>query len=782
VLKLSLRAKLILGAVLIQSAVFALIVYNANRIAQEFLKEQIRTRVETIQPLLNSALAGPLVQHDYSTVNDILQETLRAHTVESIWVLDGDGMLIGQAGEARSQDRFVIDSNLDGSGLNGHVETEMPLTINGRVVGKAFFGISIGFLQAARDSLAKQNGLIAITGLLFATFLFSVFSWWLTRNLARLRFTAERIGQGEYGIETGIEPVEHDEIAQLASAVDTMSRQIKHDHEKLFEQIEERNRAELRLRESEQHYRTLANGGSTLIWTAGLDKGCNYFNEPWLQFTGRKLEQELGNGWAEGVHPEDFDRCLQIYVTSFDQRQAFSMDYRLRHADGSYRWIRDDGNPRYDADGNFIGYIGFCVDITAQKENQSELELYRHHLEALVDDRTSALMLAKDAAESANRAKSTFLANMSHELRTPMNAIMGMTDLVLRRTNDPKQVDQLKKLKQASTHLMSVINDILDISKIEAEHLELEEIDFKLGQVLENLQSIVEQRVEEKGLELFIDLPHELAVLALSGDPLRLGQVLLNLVGNAIKFTAHGAISLRLKQVGETAQEIRLHCEVQDTGMGILAEDQKRLFTAFEQADGSMTRKYGGTGLGLAISKRLVEFMGGEIGVTSSLGQGSTFWFTVTLKKSTDHSAPTFAHPGQSALELLRKLHAGARILLAEDEPINQEVSRELLEDAKLVVDLAENGEMAVVMARSCHYDLILMDIQMPQLNGIDATRRIRRVPELAGVPILAMTANAFDDDRQACLAAGMNDHIGKPVDPEILYESLLKWLSRASI
>jgi len=220
---------------------------------------------------------------------------------------------------------------------------------------------------------------------------------------------------------------------------------------------------------------------------------------------------------------------------------------------------------------------------------------------------------------------------------------------------------------------------------------------------------------------------------------------------------------------------------VQDTGMGIAPEDQKRLFTAFEQADGSMTRKYGGTGLGLAISKRLVEIMGGTIGIESTEGVGSTFWFTVTLKRSTG-AAPEQTPDQPLAEEMLRRLHGGAHILLVEDEPINQEVSRGLLEEVGLSIELAEDGRVAVAMAQSGNYDLILMDMQMPKMNGIEATRAIRTLPGYATTPILAMTANAFDEDRQTCLAAGMNDHIGKPVDPEKLYETLLKWLPGSDV
>jgi hypothetical protein len=362
-----------------------------------------------------------------------------------------------------------------------------------------------------------------------------------------------------------------------------------------------------------------------------------------------------------------------------------------------------------------------------------------------------------------------------------MNAIMGMTSLALRRANEPQLVDKLTKIDNASHHLLSVINDILEISKIEAERLTLERVSFKFDQVLENLVSMVGQRAAEKGLKLFIELPPDIARLSLMGDPLRLGQILLNLTGNAVKFTAQGAITLRIKKLEESPDDVLLRCEVQDSGIGISPEEQQRLFVAFEQADGSMTRKYGGTGLGLVISRRLAKLMGGDIGLVSTVGQGSTFWFIVRLGKANEvavPSAPTFA---EESAELQLKTHyAGMSILLAEDEPINQEVSRGLLEDVGLTVELAEDGALAVAMAQRSHYDLILMDMQMPQMNGIEATRVIRALPGYAKTPILAMTANAFDEDRQVCIEAGMDDHIGKPVDPEVLYETLQKWLAKS--
>ena len=419
--------------------------------------------------------------------------------------------------------------------------------------------------------------------------------------------------------------------------------------------------------------------------------------------------------------------------------------------------------------------LAFLRDITERKRSSAELE-------KRVAERTTELSQAKQLAESASRAKSSFLANMSHELRTPMNAIIGMTDLARRKTVDTKQADQLGKVVQASQRLLRIINNILDISKIEADQLTLEQTTFQLGSIFENIHSLIGQRAVEKGLTLCLNVPENLMRMTLQGDPLRLEQILLNFAGNAIKFTQTGSVTITATQREDGPEECVLHFAVSDTGIGISSEDQSRLFSAFAQADSSTTRRYGGTGLGLAISKQLAEMMGGAVGLDSQPGAGSTFWFTVRLPKAANAPVSPDSTAAIDAERQLLARHAGTRILLAEDEPINQEVSTALLEAAGLVVDVANNGAEALAKAEATPYRVILMDIQMPVMNGFDATRAIRALPGRESTPILAMTANAFDEDRSRCLKAGMNDHIPKPVDPPLLFGTLLRWLDKDNL
>ncbi|GFM38226.1 PAS domain-containing hybrid sensor histidine kinase/response regulator [Desulfovibrio psychrotolerans] len=511
--------------------------------------------------------------------------------------------------------------------------------------------------------------------------------------------------------------------------------------------ISARKKAEMALAESELHFRNLANSGQALIWTSGTDMLCDYFNDSWLTFTGRELNQELGNGWSQGVHPEDMERCLSTYSTAFERREPFSMEYRLRHACGEYRWLVDQGTPRFNSRSAFVGYIGHCLDITSRKHMEEEL------------------LSTKNAAESANKSKSAFLANMSHEIRTPLNGLLGMMQLLEMTPMNDEQKMFIEMAIRSGDRLTCLLSDILDLSRIEADRMPLSEEVFTLSETLSAITDSFGPLSIQKGLPLHIDIVPGTPERVM-GDEVRVRQVLFNLVGNAMKFCDQGEIRLEVFPLPPLPPDtVRILFCVSDTGPGMNDATLKTLGTPFFQATGGVTRKHQGAGLGLSICRRLVSAMGGTLTFESHLGSGTTAYLMLPFKVQ-EHSSLLPYQP-QPAL-----IAPSLRILLVEDDATCLIAEAEILKRMGHTVHTAKNGKEALHMLQGRIFDCVLMDIQMEVMDGLETTRNIRGGTSKSidpKIPIVAITAYAMSGDRDRFLMEGMNDYIAKPFDSKEL-------------
>ena len=483
-----------------------------------------------------------------------------------------------------------------------------------------------------------------------------------------------------------------------------------------------------------------------------------------LAWLGYERDEVIGKlNVSDVVAPESQDALARNFPVLLQGGALNGVELIFQRRDGTTFPVVTSASAITDGEGNFVASRSTVFDDTARQERDRQIAALNVELERRAHE-----------AEAANRAKSVFLATMSHEIRTPLNAIVGLSHLVRDETSDVVREDLVAKLYGAAQHLTSVISDVLDLSRIEADKVRLEAVDLRLADVLADARGLVTDRAVVKGIAVEVELDPSVPDTVV-GDPTRLRQLVLNYLTNAVKFTEHGRVVVRCRAEVVTDTAVTVRVEVADTGPGISPAEQARLFVPFEQLDATTTRRHGGSGLGLAINRRLADLMGGEVGVSSIEGEGSTFWFTATLGRSAPSPAPA-ASP--VVVRSGEPLPLYGRVLLAEDDDLSREVAVTILRNMGLAVDAVADGVAAVRKAASVRYDLVLMDLHMPRMDGITAMRILRGLPGMVEVPIVAMTANAFAEDRDACLAAGATDHVAKPVEPAVLRATLACWLS----
>lgn len=498
-------------------------------------------------------------------------------------------------------------------------------------------------------------------------------------------------------------------------------------------------------------YHSIIKYSPDMLWKIDANKRYVFFSENWEQLTGQAIEKLIEENCIIGMHPNDVGNYYKQLMFAYDNKQTFRIEYRLKTIAGKYKNILSRGNPIYGKNNGFCGFVGIDMDVTNDQKTKEEL------------------LKLKEAAEAANKAKSEFLANMSHEIRTPLNGIIGMTDLTLSTNLTEEQKENLSIVKNCAHTLLALINDVLDLSKIEAEKVIIEEIDFDINTLIKNVIHTNLVKAKEKYIQLYYNIDEEIPKI-LIGDAYRLQQVLNNLISNAVKFTDSGFVILNVNKINSINEIFEIQFSVEDMGIGISEDEMKYIFKSFSQVDGSITRKYGGTGLGLTISQNLVKLMGGTIKVDSEKGKGSKFYFTIKLPE-----AKNIIEESKLKVDDIKHLK-NESILAVEDNNINKIVIKKILQEIGYSkIKTASNGLEALKLMENYNFDIILMDIEMPKLDGIQTTQIIREKEEESGkhIPIIALTAYALKGDKEKFLSKGMDEYVSKPIDINELRETL---------
>ncbi len=876
-------------SLIVALTVFGYVIYRKQNTLQE---ESALIQANIVIRNFSSAAYRDILLANYDEIRELMLHTAEFPEVRRLVVTDNTGRIISDVRHLPGQNPVEVFSQksiaLPGSGAliqqQGHVYHLWQ-----GVADQGWVHMEYDYSSQSRHYLAVLRAEIG-TGLLLAILSALYFLGFLHRPINQLR---KLIGFAE-GLDVYQEKREI-HVNSPTREINQLNNALNQSAARLFDQSQ-------KILQSEAQYRRVMNSVREVIYQVDMQGRLTFLNPAWEEVTGYTVAESLGRGGASFVHPDDRAEAMTVLMPFLEEgRESARIEVRILSRQKELHWVDIWATLLHDDKGNAIGASGTINDITARKEAET------------------ALIAAKDAAESATQAKSQFLATMSHEIRTPMNGVLGMAQLLMSTDLNSEQRDYVRTLYQSGQSLLTIINDILDFSKIEAGKLNIEALPFDLGMAIDEVCDLMLPQIQEKKIEIVQRYAPDCPRL-LVGDIGRIRQILMNFLGNAVKFTSKGHVLVDVTAESVVGDEVVVHLAVSDTGIGISKEKQAHLFEQFTQADTSTTRRFGGTGLGLAICKALAELMGGYVGMDSEDGKGSTFYAVVPLKRQSVYEAralPTelqglnvllvddlalnrrivreglSAHglhlseaasmteamtvlrravaeknPVQIALldyhlpdgtgellaegirhdpalkatrlillssgpvrgELERLKHAGfsavlpkplrlhqlldellhvinarprpadgsdedgndanrlpanMRVLLAEDNAVNQKVAARMLEKMGVRVDVANNGLEAVRMCLQFRYDLVLMDCQMPEMDGYAATREIRRLQALSasprGVPVIALTANTLEGDRDRCLEAGMNDFLGKPIRQQDLLATLLRHTLRTA-
>jgi len=743
----TLRGRLLAAAVCVEALMLTLLVANSVRLLYGSLAEQAQLHASQVSPVLNAALVAPLAQRDYATLQAVLDESRTVGGVEYLAVQDSTGKLAAISGWPRDRALPAPDERLtlDDKGTGARFDVRAPITLAGQRLGSVQFGLGLGHIVDARKLLVTQGVAIALVEVLLSTGLLTLIGFFLTRHLTALTRCSEEVASGNYAPKALAEG--EDDIGRLGAAFNAMSRAIKDRVDQLTLALDEQEKLARDVEQERARLSALLASMDVGILFVGRDGRIAYTNPAFCRLfgiAGTPVGAGLGEVMATASNAGS--DAVPAALTSVEEDEVREMAL----PDG--RIVTWHNVPVRSTGGAQTGKLWICIDVTEPRLASQQL------------------LQAKEAAEAASRAKTEFLATISHELRTPMNGVLGNLALLVGSNLSNEELRLAMVARQSAESLLRLLDDILDLSKLEARRFELEEADCALTEIVDTVLEVMRPRAFEKGLNLTSHMLPTVPDVVVT-DPARLRQILFNLVGNAVKFTHSGHVAVRARRGAELGDgRFLLEFEVEDTGIGIAPDAVATLFERFTQADSSITRRYGGTGLGLAICKELCKALGGTIEVDTAPGRGSVFRFSVSSRvgdPSALQRASALFHADAANLPNLR-------VLAVDDNQINRDIVRGILERAGHTVTLAEDGSEAVRLAKVQEFDLVLMDIQMPDMDGLTATRLIRQLKSpISRVPVIALTAHASGSSRPECLDAGMNGFVPKPLRPGELFREI---------